>query len=341
MIFFLLFSILIFSLFLTYLLENIFKKFSLFIDTPSSRSCHKLPTPTSGGLSILFSFFFYLFFLLKLDYINIGIFSVLTLAVFPLIIIGLIDDLKNINMLYRLVTQFLSSFLLVYVFYINNSFYYTDNFSQQYLVTIFLLILLSIWLMNLYNFMDGIDGYASSECIFVSFAASALAYLNDADNYMYLYLLGLGFSTLGFLFRNWHPAKIFMGDTGSVSIGCIFIFFIFYSAAESILSIYTWLILLAVFISDSTYTLFVRILTKKNIFMPHLTHAFHILTINKNSQLFTNKVMIFLNIFWIFPLALLSNIYSQYHIIITFFVYLPLFYYIHKIGAGLDRELRI
>ena len=109
---------------------------------------------------------------------------------------------------------------------------------------------LSMWLMNLYNFMDGIDGYASIQCIFVSLSASIFAYINNPDNIMYLYIFGLGLASIGFLCRNIYPAKIFMGDTGSVSIGCIFAFFIFYSASESILSIYTWLILLSVFIVD-------------------------------------------------------------------------------------------
>ena len=83
---------------------------------------------------------------------------------------------------------------------------------------------------------------------------------------MYIILL-CGFATsFGFLLRNWYPAKIFMGDTVSVSIGCCVAFFIFYSASESIISIYTWLILLSVFIYLTlTYTLFVRVVTQKNL----------------------------------------------------------------------------
>ncbi|HBX27134.1 MAG TPA: glycosyl transferase family 4, partial [Gammaproteobacteria bacterium] len=134
------------------------------------------------------------------------------------------------------------------------------------------------------------------------------------------------------------PAKIFMGDTGSVSIGCIFSFFIFYSASESVISIYTWLILLSVFIADASYTLTVRIATKKNIAKPHLRHAFHILATSKNSHKYVNRVLIITNLCWILPLALLSNAYMDYHVIITFVAYLPLLIFLIKIGAGLEEK---
>ena len=76
--------------------------------------------------------------------------------------------------------------------------------------------------------MDGIDGYASSECIFVTFSAAFLAYMNEPESLISIYILGLGFANIGFLIRNWSPAKIFMGDTGSISIGCILSFLILY-----------------------------------------------------------------------------------------------------------------
>ena len=189
--------------------------------------------------------------------------------------------------------------------------------------------------------MDGIDGYAISECVFVSFSSALIIYLNNQDNILYLYLFGLGLASFGILIRNWYPAKIFMGDTGSISIGFIFAFFIFYSASESMISIYTWLILLSIFISDSTYTLVVRIVTKKNIIEPHLTHAFHLLAANKNSQILITKSMIVLNIFWVLPMALLSNYYMNYNVVITFLAYLPMIIYLIKIGAGLEYNKKI
>ena len=107
------------------------------------------------------------------------------------------------------------------------------------------------------------------------------------------------------------------------------------------ISIYTWLILLSIFISDATYTLFVRIVTKKDITKPHLTHAFHLLATNRNSQIFVTKRMILFNIMWVLPMAILSNYFMTYNVVITFIVYLPMIIYLIRIGAGLEYNKKI
>jgi Fuc2NAc and GlcNAc transferase len=85
----------------------------------------------------------------------------------------------------------------------------------------------------------------------------------------------------------------------------------------------------------------VRIVTKKNITQPHLTHAFHLLASNKNSQVFVTKRMIILNIFWVLPMAVLSNFYMNYNVVITFIAYVPMVVYLIKIGAGLEYNKKI
>ena len=336
----------------SYSIEKLFVKYSLFLDIPTKRSSHDSPKPTAGGISILLSYLIYIFLLLSFNHIFIPeldanqaetnqVFYILLISLVPIIIIGLIDDSKKVNISLRLLVQLFSATIIIYYFYIrsDNNIFDVNTYSQQASFTIVVLsIILSMWLMNLYNFMDGIDGYASIQCIFVSLSASILAYINSSGDFMYLYILGLGLASIGFLGRNIYPAKIFMGDTGSVSIGCIFAFFIFYSASESILSIYTWLILLSIFVVDSSYTLLVRIVTKKNISEAHLTHAFHKVARKSNSPIIANKILMYINIFWVFPLAALSNIYINYNFIVTIIVYLPLLFFLINIGAGLEEE---
>ena len=336
----------------SYSIEKLFVKYSLFLDIPTEGSSHDKPTPSAGGISILLSYLIYIFLLLSFNQIFIPEFDgnqeqtneaffILLLSLVPIIIVSLIDDLNKVNIALRLIVQFFSAAIIIYYFYIrfDNNTFDVNNYSQQSSFMIIILsIILSMWLMNLYNFMDGIDSYASIQCIFVSLSASIFAYINKPDDFMYLCILGLGLANIGFLCRNIHPAKIFMGDTGSVSIGCIFAFFIFYSASESILSIYTWLILLSIFVIDSSYTLLVRIVTKKNISEVHLTHAYHKITRKSNSPITTNKILIYINIFWVFPLAAISNIYIDYNLIITIITYLPLLFSVINIGAGLEEE---
>ena len=337
MILYLFLFIIIFSFIGTYCIEKVFLKYNFFIDHPNTRSSHIEAKPTAGGLAIIFSFFLFILISKYIYMVETNEFFILFMALLPIIIIGLIDDYNEINIFIRLLVQFFSASLIIYFFQIHNNIFGVSLYSQSSFIIITFSIILSVWLMNLFNFMDGIDGYAASECIIVSAFAALIAYMNDSSSLVFIYLLGLSLSNIGFLVRNWYPAKIFMGDTGSVSLGCILAFFIFYSASESIISIYTWLVLLSVFISDATYTLFVRIVTKKNISKPHLTHGFHILTKIKNSHLYTVKAMIVINFFWVLPLSVLSNIFMDYHIIIAFVAYLPFLVYLIKIGAGLEN----
>ena len=333
-----LFTILL-SFLITLSLEKFFLKKNLFIDLPTDYTVHTKPKPSAGGVSILISYLFFIFTIANYAATDYSVFLILLCSLLPVALIGLLDDFFQIRIYLRLLVQLFSAVIIVYYFQINNNNFDIQIYGEQSVIIIFIIsIILSMWLMNLYNFMDGVDGYASIECIFVSFSASFIAYWNNSENLLYIYIAGIGAATLGFLLRNWPPAKIFMGDTGSVSIGCIFSFFIFYTASESVISIYTWLILLSVFISDASYTLAVRIVTKRNITRAHLRHAFHILAVRENSHNYVNKVLISINLCWILPLALLSNAYMDYHIIIAILAYLPLLISLIKIGAGLEEK---
>lgn len=82
-------------------------------------------------------------------------------------------------------------------------------------------ILFTVWNINAYNFMDGMDGSASSQAVAVSMIAGLLAYINGNLPLSIVYFL-IAFSCLGFLKENWQPAKIFLGDLGSGFLGMTF-----------------------------------------------------------------------------------------------------------------------
>jgi Fuc2NAc and GlcNAc transferase len=129
-----------------------------------------------------------------------------------------------------------------------------------------------VWLLNLFNFMDGIDGIAASEAIFVSSAGAFFSWLMGSDN-ISIILLILAASTTGFLALNWPPAKIFMGDVGSNFLGLI-IGVIAYASILEGASVWIWLILLAVFLVDSGVTLLRRILNGEKWHEAHCSHAY-------------------------------------------------------------------
>ena len=268
------------------------------------------------------------------------IFLVLLIALSPIITICLIDDFKKVNILLRLFTQFFTASLIIYYFQVSNGIFFdADSYTRQSaLLIIILSVILSMWLMNLYNFMDGSDGYAAAQALFASFYASLLSFSNSSYSLYTLLLVGFFISVLGFFVRNFPPAKIFMGDVGSITIGSFFGFLIIFTASNSVLSIYTWLILLSLFITDASYTLLTRIVTKQNVTKPHDTHYFHKISMSSGTNKAPLYNLMLINLFWIGPLAILSNIFKDFDVIIFFICYIPLAIFMIKIGAGLKND---
>jgi len=127
-----------------------------------------------------------------------------------------------------------------------------------------------VWFINLYNFLDGIDGYAGSEAIFLSIAAFMLFGGN--------HFLVLAVAVLGFLVWNWHKAKIFMGDVGSTLLGYNIAIFTLYYANQESSNFWIWIILFGVFWLDATFTLFRRYLNGEKLSQAHKKHLYQKLT---------------------------------------------------------------
>jgi len=218
-----------------------------FISLPVKRSSHKLPTTTSGGISfVISSTFFSIFF---------GNF--VPLISLPLAIVGIIDDKKGVRSIIRYIVQLLTVIsILAYSDLINL------NDLKGLFTTIFL-IFLGTALINLVNFMDGLDGLISlSSLIFFLILSIAIA-----QEYLIIF-----FAILPFLFYNWSPAKMFMGDTGSTFIGAL-IFGAILNSGNFTNSLYL-MIVLSPLLLDSSICIFRRLLAKENIFSSHKLHLY-------------------------------------------------------------------
>jgi Fuc2NAc and GlcNAc transferase len=135
-----------------------------------------------------------------------------------------------------------------------------------------LAILWIVWLTNLYNFMDGIDGIAGAQALIASVGLAIVAVGLGADTSGWL-LLALAGSSLGFLFFNFPPSSIFMGDVGSTAIG--FFFGILPLLPESRpIPIEPVALALSLFVLDATWTLFRRVATGQKWYTPHRTHLY-------------------------------------------------------------------
>jgi len=181
-------------------------------------------------------------------------------------VISIIDDMVSLSPKIRFLTQFISVGLAL--FFLGGLQILDLGFIKLNWIWILTPIALIgiIWFINLYNFIDGIDGYASMEAIFVG---SAIYYFTKSE-----IALILAISTFGFLPWNWQRAKIFMGDVGSTLLGFILIVLGIYFQNTDEFSLINWLILTSLFWFDATYTLLRRWLNKEKLSVAHRKHAY-------------------------------------------------------------------
>ena len=151
--------------------------------------------------------------------------------------------------------------------------------------------------------MDGTDGIAASEAIFIALAGAFLNYhvLSHANHSAAATVLAA--STFGFLLYNWSPAKIFMGDVGSGYLGMVIGGLSLMAAKQQHELLWVWIILLAVFVSDATVTLIRRLLRKQKPHVAHRSHAYQHLAIRFNSHATVSLLVLIINVVWLLPIA--------------------------------------
>ena len=172
--------------------------------------------------------------------------------------------------------------------------------------------------------MDGIDGIAGVEAICVAGGGALIIRLNNGDAAQSFWLMTLAAATLGFLFWNWPPAKIFMGDACSGFLGFILGIFALVTSATAGINLWSWLILLGIFLTDATITLIRRILRKEKFYKAHRSHGYQILSRRFNSHLKVTLYCLFINIFWLFPLASLASFHSEWGAVCALIAFSPL-----------------
>ncbi len=224
-------------------------------DLPNHRSSHKMPTPTGGGAVFVVLFYISIVILHYRLEIDSELFYAL-LGGIPLAFVGFLDDIKHIKPIYRLLIQF------SVVVWAMLALGLWEHFAWWQTI---LMMLSGVWLINLYNFLDGIDGYATSEAIFV--VGAATLFFHDTTLLILIALLS------GFLLHNWHKAKIFMGDAGSTFLGFLVFCMALYHS-HSLNDLLLWLMLLGLFIFDATVTLIRRALAGERLMSAHRKHLF-------------------------------------------------------------------
>jgi Fuc2NAc and GlcNAc transferase len=314
-------------LILSFVLTGLVRQYALarhVMDIPNGRSSHTLPTPRGGGVAFVSIFILCcLYFGLSKQ---LAVWDMLGIVVpcFVVACLGFIDDHHSIAAKWRLLGHFLAAGFALYCLGGMKTFipFEWDQALLTALTTIFALFYL-VWFLNLYNFMDGINGLASVEAICICLGGVLLDTYSGFAAMDHLLLL-LASLVAGFLCWNFPSARIFMGDVGSGFLGMLIGIFSIQAANFSPDCFWSWLILSAVFIVDATVTLIRRVYNGCAIDEPHRQHAYQ-----HAADLFASHVKVTLgvlviNLVWLLPIAILVGSHHLLGPVGLLIAYIPL-----------------
>jgi len=294
------------------------------VDKPDERRINKTIIPRMGGLIILLTSL-----LLTLSFSNdLNSLRFFIIAAFSIMLCGLFDDILGLKWQSKFMFQGFAAFLMLI--------YFTPHFQQLTVFNIFIpfplnyliLFVFIVGVINSINLLDGLDGLVSGVSLLTFSIVFFLSY-NSGDQIILVLSSSLMGSLFGFLKFNAFPARIFLGDTGSLSLG----FFLIYSLCSvsirlngGTLDLTLPIILLAVPIIDTIRVMSSRILRKQNPFHPDKTHLHHLILASNISH----KTTVFLIEGYVLLFSILGLYYAIYNrttaLIIFFILVLPLIF---------------
>lgn len=239
------------------------------LDRPNERSSHQKPTPKGGGIAIVVPLMLAcLWFAVERPelLLLVGLLVVLT-------VLGWFDDHHELAVRPRLAIQFSVCLVAILIWGAVKEVDFGPLHLNWAVLMWPLTLLFMVWFINLYNFMDGIDGIAGVESLTGGLTLAVWFRLSGQVELSLICLTVAG-ATLGFLFYNWSPAKIFLGDTGSVTLGGFFVIMGLIGANEAGISVLAFMLLFGVFIFDATVTLARRWWRGEKLSQAHRSHFY-------------------------------------------------------------------
>jgi len=258
------------------------------LDHPVAHSIHRTPTPRTGGIAIITSVVLGVVTIAVLarfgltdEAIRQGIATfadgtghVILWLTFGLATVSAVDDRYGLPPVLRLVVHIVVALGMIWAGLS------LDHFSVPFVGTFSLgwwgrplTVLFVVWMVNLYNFMDGLDGLAAGMAIFGFGVLAGVAWSAGAVD-LALFGLVIVAATGGFLVSNFPPARIFMGDVGSTSIGFLAAAFALRASHDRVFDAWIPILAFSPFIADATLTLLSRALTGQRVFEPHQQHCY-------------------------------------------------------------------
>ena len=320
---------------LSWTLTRYFLSFALdrgIMDVPNGRSSHAVAKPRAGGASFFLIFTAAVFILLPLHFLSVR--EALALSCGILIaMVGYWDDRTGLSPVFRIVVHIAAAVLAVFCL---------DGLAPIRLgfaiylppaAVAVIAVCSLVWLTNLTNFMDGIDGIASVEAITTAGICGILIVHRVGFNGLAILFFVLAASVAGFLFWNWPPAKIYMGDVGSGFLGFNLGVMAFIAITRHQFSLWPPLILYGIFVVDTTWTLCRRMLRAERWYAAHRTHAFQHAAARWGHRKVTLSIAA-INLFWLAPWAILADISPSRGPILLICAWAPLVATVFWLRAG-------
>jgi Fuc2NAc and GlcNAc transferase len=300
---------------------------------PGERSLHEVPTPQGGGVAIVAATIAAQCVLAALGIVPFKALLAFGGGGIAVAVIGYLDDRRHISPLLRISVHLAAA--LWALFWLGGlPAISIAGRSMTLGVGGYVLGALGIiWSLNLFNFMDGIDGVAASEATFVALAGAMLSVVIGTSAAAPTVALMLGCACMGFLIFNWPPAKIFMGDVGSGYVGYTIALLVVAAARDNAVNWLVWLILGAVFVVDATLTLARRMLRGERVYEAHRSHAYQRLA-RRWGHLPVTVGVLAVNLLWLLPCAWLATVYPEQSAWIAIAALTPLVLVALAVGVG-------
>ena len=273
------------------------------MDAPVQRSAHRVVTPSSGGVVIILALLFALAAAWLTGIVRPPANAVTLLAgLGGVCVLGAWDDRRALPVRVRLPLFFLIAALVVSQFTSTGGSAADTPGGALWLLP--LLVLAFAWLLNLYNFMDGIDGLAALQCVWVAACLGVMGLRADAPGAFVLLSAVTAGSYGGFLLLNWPPARLFMGDAGSLSAGYLLGLLGLWGWRDGFLPVAAWVLLMSPFLLDATFTLLLRAWRGERLTEAHSTHVYQRLARNwASGHRGVAVALLVLQLLWLTPLS--------------------------------------
>lgn len=304
-------------------------------DLPNERSSHTVPTPRGGGLAMVL--------VMLIAWVTLGVqgmvpwpwATALTAGGALTALVGGIDDLRSLSARTRLMAHLAAGLGMAFAFAASHgAIHVTQEILLPAWVAPLFVVLFVVWFINLFNFMDGIDGIAAGQSASTCAVAAALCLAANQPVPALCFAL-ISAVSLGFLTRNWHPARIFMGDVGSGFMGFALAATSLFAEQRGGLTVALFALLSGTFIVDATYTLIRRLVAGEAVSQAHRDHAYQHATQRGASHAKVAGSYIAVNLLWLAPLTWCGETWPTWTPALIPIAFVPLVALCMRLRAGI------